>query len=613
MIELKTGKGKNKKIKILLVQITNRNLGDTVIADNTRELIKNVFPIVQRKNVVIIDYPISCKDLKLLEFVDAVVFAGGGLIKFRNEQHYNHTIAITNKAEELNIPVFFNAVGVEGYDEADERCVALKNAINLPCVKGITVRDDTETLKKYYIENNSVVVESVFDPAVFSLDKFSRAEERNVIGLGVARGELFTDYGNEKIDKCFLLNFWKNIITEIEKQNREWEIFTNGLEGDEAFAKEVLEYVGHGKKCAAPADSQQLVNTITQYKSIIACRMHSCIVAHTYNVPYVGLVWNDKLSLWGKKTGCEERFIKPEKMCEGTVVQAVLDAEKKGLKKLNKKEKNKTKKYLRKFLREYAKINRNNSEKRDFTKNMVATALGGEYLKYKNMNSLSTIDNSITNGFKFLEVDLRLSEDKELVCVNGWSEALYNQLGISYDENRKRLNKDEFLKQKYYNKYKTTSFEQLAEYLGKVKNDEIKIILDLGKPSQTQFKMILKCIIHQLKQFGLSYEKFILKIQDKELNEILKNADTIFDVMMFIDFSKAVEGDLSYCEMADNIKYITFDKSLISPEIINMIKGSNKKSAVFSYKNITDILTAIDMGVDLVGSLYYSPQIINEL
>ncbi len=610
---MKTDKGKNKKIKILLVQITNRNLGDTVIADNTRELIKSSFPFMQRNNVVIIDYPISCKDLEVLKFVDAIVFAGGGLIKFRNEQHYNHTIAITNKADELKIPVFFNAVGVEGYDEADERCLALKNAINLPCVKGITVRDDTETLENYYIENKSIVVKSVFDPAVFSPDKFLRATKRDVMGLGVARGELFTDYGNEKIDKCFLLNFWKNVVVEIEKQNREWEVFTNGLEGDEAFATEVLEYIGYGKKCVAPADSQQLVNTITQYKSIIACRMHSCIIAHTYKVPYIGLVWNDKLSLWGKKTGCIERLLKPEKMCSETVVQAVLDAEKTGVKKLNSKEKNKTKKYLKKFLREYAKTNSNNSEKADFEKNMVATALGGEYLKYKNMNSLSTIDNSITRGFKFPEVDLRLSEDKELVCVNGWSEALYKQLGLSYDENKKRLSKDEFLKQKYYNKYKTTSFEQLAEYLGKIKNNEIKMILDLGKPSQAQFKIILKSITQHLKQNGLSHKNFIVKIQDKELNEIVKAENTAFEVMMFIDFSKAADDDLSCCEKAGNIKYITFDKSLISPEIINKIKGNNMKTAVFSYKNITDIMSAIDLGVDLVGSLYYSPQTINEL
>ena len=211
----------HKKIKILLVQITNRNLGDTVIADNARELIKSAFPVKQREDVVIIDYPISCKDLEVLKFVDAIVFAGGGLIKFRNEQHYNHTIAITSKADELNIPVFFNAVGVEGYDESDERCAALKRAINLPCVKGITVRDDTETLEKYYIENKSIVVKSVFDPAVFSTNHFVSAEKRDVIGLGVARVELFTNYGNEKIDRQFLLNFWKSVVTELEKQKED--------------------------------------------------------------------------------------------------------------------------------------------------------------------------------------------------------------------------------------------------------------------------------------------------------------------------------------------------------------------------------------------------------
>jgi len=320
----------HKKIKILLVQITNRNLGDTVIADNARELIKSAFLVKQREDVVIIDYPISCKDLEVLKFVDAIVFAGGGLIKFRNEQHYNHTIAITSKADELNIPVFFNAVGVEGYDESDERCAALKRAINLPCVKGITVRDDTETLEKYYIENKSIVVKSVFDPAVFSTNHFVSAEKRDVIGLGVARGELFTNYGNEKIDRQFLLNFWKSVVTELEKQNKKWEIFTNGLDEDEKFAEEVLRYIGHGSKCYAPSDSQQLVNTITQFKAIVACRMHSCIIAHTFGVPCIGLVWNEKLLHWGEKTGHAERFLTPDKMCAETVAEALSEAERTG-------------------------------------------------------------------------------------------------------------------------------------------------------------------------------------------------------------------------------------------------------------------------------------------
>jgi len=243
----------------------------------------------------------------------------------------------------------------------------------------------------------------------------------------------------------------------------------------------------------------------------------------------------------------------------------------------------------------------------------VATALGGDYLKYKNMNSLSTVNSSLAKGFKFLEVDLRLSEDKELVCVNGWSEKLYKQLGLLYDENKKRLNKDEFLEQKYYNKYKTTSFEQLSEYLGKLENNDIKIVLDLGKPSQAQFKKIVKIITHNLKQNSLSSDKFILRINDKESNEILKEMNKAIDVMMFIDFSKDAEDDLIYCKNEKNIKYITFHKDLISVEITGKIKSYNMKSAVFSYKNITDILSAIDMGVDLVGSLYYGPKIINEI
>ena len=54
--------------------------------------------------------------------------AGGGLIKFKRENFWQYVPEIIDVAQEQDIPVFLNAVGVEGFDGSDERCLKLKGA-----------------------------------------------------------------------------------------------------------------------------------------------------------------------------------------------------------------------------------------------------------------------------------------------------------------------------------------------------------------------------------------------------------------------------------------------------------------------------------------------------
>ena len=120
-----------------------------------------------------------------------------------------------NEAQKYDIPVFFSAIGCEAFHPEDENSVSLKNAVNQPCVKGISCRDDIETLKNDYIENPDVRLTTVYDPAVWCRETYkdcisSKDRKTNrTIGLGVVRSNLFEDYGNPQITKQFQLDFWK--------------------------------------------------------------------------------------------------------------------------------------------------------------------------------------------------------------------------------------------------------------------------------------------------------------------------------------------------------------------------------------------------------------------
>ena len=85
--------------------------------------------------------------------LDAIVFTGGGFIKYKTQGLNYIDELILKTARRRDIPVMMNAVGVEGYSETDIRCQRLKKALNSDNVRVITTRDDIDTLNDHYITN----------------------------------------------------------------------------------------------------------------------------------------------------------------------------------------------------------------------------------------------------------------------------------------------------------------------------------------------------------------------------------------------------------------------------------------------------------------------------
>ena len=344
---------------ILLIRLENSNLGDSIIADTCEYIIKDtnkdvdvtrihLFPpkqimkkfkhypfvgfqflisVLKRMKIYLIKY--NC--LRWQAFIknnseaynyyylpiknaDKVIIAGGGLIKYSREDLWNaiHTISEICEMEEK--PLYINAAGIEGYDEKNYRCKVLREALSRENVL-VTTRDDLETLKKYLKDPPKANL--VGDPALYSAATYQiKAEkESNCIGIGIIRGKIYTDYGLDFKEQN-IINCYVNLIKLLEKRGQKWQIFCNGNEADYNLALKVLEKLGLTAQekyiATKPTTPRELLEIVSKYKAIIAARLHANIIATSLGVPSVGLVWNDKLKLFGKLIGCENRFIEKE-------------------------------------------------------------------------------------------------------------------------------------------------------------------------------------------------------------------------------------------------------------------------------------------------------------
>lgn len=376
--------------KIVLVGLVNdTNIGDKVIYDNTKYLVEKALKELDITDSIIesIDMtgPISssnnnsskreinklCRNMinkiitpnlkskirytlsknktskdddKLLKYYEEnlkdasmVIFVGGGIIKYLYQDFYRYISLIIDICNKYKIDVIFNSVGVEGYSKKDYRCKKIKTALNSDCIKMITTRDDIEFLENNYIENKNIVVDKVADPAVWSYKTYSndiKQNKKEVIGLGIIRPGIFLDNGFKFSEKQ-QLKFWSEIVEKLEEKGYDWELFTNGVKADYDFGKKILDYMkieDASKLVDIPKNGEELINIIYQYKGIIAARMHANIISYSLDVPSVGIVWNNKLKMFGENIGVPERFITQENFKANYVVQKLEQALEEGYK-----------------------------------------------------------------------------------------------------------------------------------------------------------------------------------------------------------------------------------------------------------------------------------------
>ena len=271
---------------------------------------------------------INRKFKKQFKGVDAIVFAGGGFLKFRTQGLNYYVEQIVKIAEKNNIPIMMNGVGIEGYSETDIRCQRLKRAINKDCMKVITTRDDIDTLENLYIENPNIKTARVGDPALWVPECYRVNRDKNpspVIGINVIRGRVYQAYGNT-LSEFQLMNFYKKLIAGVEDRGWEWVLFSNGMASDQKFGRQLLKGLGYTdfrKLLNPPANSLDFLNLIRSFRCVFGARLHACITSYALDVPVVGLIWSEKLRIFAEVIGKKNAFFEEEDLHIENILDAI--------------------------------------------------------------------------------------------------------------------------------------------------------------------------------------------------------------------------------------------------------------------------------------------------
>ena len=263
-----------------------------------------------------------------LKDVDAIVFAGGGFLKFRTQGLNYYVEQIMKIAKKNNIPVMMNGVGIEGYSETDIRCLRFKKAINQDCFKVITTRDDIDTLKNNYIVNPNTKIAHVGDPALWVPECYNMKRNENpsnVVGINVIRGRVYQAYGNT-LSEFELLNFYKKLVQGVEERGWDWVLFSNGMAADQKFGAMLLRALGcsdRTKILPTANNSVDFLEQIRSFKLVFGARLHACITSYALDVPVVGLIWSEKLRIFADVIGKKNSYFEESELNIDNILDAM--------------------------------------------------------------------------------------------------------------------------------------------------------------------------------------------------------------------------------------------------------------------------------------------------
>lgn len=249
---------------------------------------------------------------------DGIIIACGSF-KYTTQSLWASYSLIVEIAKKYNIPVMFDAMNVQKYDVNNEKCKILKQHLNYDNVKIFTSRDGmmgVNRLSENYVDNKDLLLYPAGDPAFWLNEcyKIERNKESNVIGINLIDGDVFRRYG-KTLGERDLLKVYVDLINKLEKEGKQWELFTNGLEGDYAFGEKLLSTLGYSNRSVVvPKDAYDLSNIVSGYKVILGARLHASICAYSLDIPVVGYIWDDKLIGFSKMAKIEQFFLQENEL-----------------------------------------------------------------------------------------------------------------------------------------------------------------------------------------------------------------------------------------------------------------------------------------------------------
>lgn len=240
-----------------------------------------------------------------------IIIAGGAFIS--NSLFYALRIReIIRLSEEIGCKVIFNAVGIEKTIE-NSRVVKyiVCKYLESESIVGFSTRDHIEDVEKITTRDKFKLL--VPDAGLFASEVYSKCcvnvhNAQQCVGISVISYDAYksiakNDSRATKITPELLLSFWAAVIKKIQTRKISVKILTNGGAGDYEMALQLVELLKlNPSEILLPLarTPEELIKQLNSFSSVMAHRLHACIISASLGKTIVPVIWSDKVSSFAK-------------------------------------------------------------------------------------------------------------------------------------------------------------------------------------------------------------------------------------------------------------------------------------------------------------------------
>lgn len=182
----------------------------------------------------------------------------------------------------------------------------------------LSVRDKITFNNFYTMKKVNQKVELILDPGFISNETYSdiiksNVEKKESLAIGWQAKKTLSLFSTKlkkmTTDEYFLL--WITIVESLTSMGFDIEVFNNGDNNDHIEMLEFVSFCGdkgikipHNEK---PDTPEELIKIINNYRTILATRLHACIISESMGKVVFPIVWDKKVAgVW--------KFIKKEEL-----------------------------------------------------------------------------------------------------------------------------------------------------------------------------------------------------------------------------------------------------------------------------------------------------------
>lgn len=251
-------------------------------------------------------------------------------------------------------------------------------------------------------------------------------------------------------------------------------------------------------------------------------------------------------------------------------------------------------------------------EKTPFRGVMIAEA-GGSYEETKGVNSKQSVDKSISDGYKVIEVDISITKDNEAVCINRWTKKTFDKLKIN-SKNGLSLSYKEFMNMKICEKYDPLDAGMIYQYVYDTSHDglisktpDVQFIVDFGSIEEkwTAFDC--------MRSFCTKFENCLNIVTYKIYNETMYEGMTLLCELsnyMYVVDSKSdienIDNILEFCS-DKNFMSIQIKNDIITKEIVDKCHEYGLQVVSTTTNSENKAKKLIELGVDCIATNTISP------